>query len=128
MTSAVIFQIQSFIIVALFFIGYYYRILERRHIKFVATAIVWDLALILQIELSRGAIDKATKAMTNPVILNVHIALAITAVLLYFFMIYTGLKLKKRDESVRNIHRRAGKLVLVIRTLVLITSFFAMTK
>ena len=127
MESAVIFQIQSFLILMLFYTGYYYRILERRHVKFMLTAIIWDIALVLQIELTRGAINKASKAMENPMLMNIHVAMAVTTVLLYFFMIWSGLKLKNKKEEVRKIHGLCGRLTLLLRTLVFITSFFVAT-
>ena len=128
MDSAVIFQIQSFLILMVFFTGYYYRILPQRHIKLMLTGIVWDIALVLQIELTRGAIDKASKAITNPMLLNIHVAMAVATVLLYFVLIYTGIKLKNKNEGVRKFHKLCGKLTLLLRTLVFITSFFVAAK
>jgi hydrogenase-4 membrane subunit HyfE len=125
MNTTYLFQIQSFLIVALFFIGVYLRKNRNLHVKIMSSAIIWDIILILQIELSRGAIDKASKALTNPMILNIHISLAISAVVLYGFMIYFGRKLLQGNNSVKILHGRLGRLTLIIRVLTLITSFYA---
>jgi uncharacterized membrane protein YozB (DUF420 family) len=90
--------------------------------------LAWDIILILQIELSRGAINKASKALANPVLLNIHVALAVSSVLFYFLLIYTGRKLLKGDNQIRLKHRLFGRIAYVLRTLTLITSFFAVSK
>ena len=60
----------------------------------MATAI-WDILLVLQIELMRGAIDKAMKVQVNSSLLNFHVSIAVLTVFLYFFMGRTGYLLKK---------------------------------
>tara|TARA_R110002072_G_scaffold64203_2_gene159324 strand:- start:166742 stop:167029 length:288 start_codon:yes stop_codon:yes gene_type:complete len=91
----------------------------------MATAITWDIILILQIELSRGAIVKASKAMTNQMWLNIHVSIAVTTVLLYFGLIYTGRKMLNNQESIRPKHKILGYTALVFRTLTFLTSFLA---
>ena len=68
MTSAVIFQIQSACILLTIYSGLYYRNNRSLHVKIMSTAIIWDLLLIAQIELTRSAIAKASKAISNPLI------------------------------------------------------------
>lgn len=128
MSSAVIFQIQSAFILLLMHIGVYIIIKKKNrplHTKLMGTAILWDILLVLQIELSRGAVAKAMDAPTNPLILNIHVAMAITCVLLYFVMIYSGRKILKGDRSTLKLHRYSGALALTLRTLVFFTSFMA---
>lgn len=86
-------------------------------------AIIWDLLLVLQIELSRGAIAKASKAMTNPWLLNFHVTIAVTTVLLYFVLGITGTQLNKGKNNLRPWHKKLGVLALTLRTLTLITSY-----
>lgn len=85
-------------------------------------AIIWDLLLVAQIELTRGAIDKASKITTNPMILNIHVSLAVSTVLLYAVMFYTGSQLQKRGEKMRPTHKILGFTTLVVRLSTLITS------
>ncbi len=123
--SAIIFQIQSFLIVAVFVFGVIKRKNRKLHVKTMMTGIIWDVLLILQIELTRSAIAKASKAITNSMILNIHVSLAVTCVLFYIAMFITGTKLLKGDNSVRPRHKVLGITTLSLRILVLITSFWA---
>jgi hypothetical protein len=120
--SSIIFQVQSFLIVALMLYGVYHRRIRYKHVKIMKTVIIWDLLLVAQIELNRSAINTASKAMTNPTILNIHISLAISTVLLYGVIFYTGRRLLNGDESIRKFHKPIGLLTLTVRIATLITS------
>ena len=98
---------------------------RKRHVPIMALTILWDILLILQIELTRSAIDKASKVPTNAAILNIHVSFAITSVILYFVLIYTGRKLLKGDKDIRSKHKLFGWSAFVFRTLTLLTSFYA---
>ena len=127
MSSAVLFQIQSFLIMCTLYVGVYLRKKRKVHIMVQSVAIIWDILLILQIELTRGAIVKASKAVTNEMMLNIHVSIAVSTVILYLLMIYTGRKLIKGDQSIRPRHKALGWTTLVMRTLTFITSFWAVT-
>ena len=124
MSTELIFQLQSAIIVSLMFYGYMVRKNRFKHIRTMKLVILWDIILILQIELSRGAIMKASNALSNSAILNLHVSLAVSTVLLYALAFYTGSRLKSGDESVRKYHRPVGYLILTTRLATFITSFF----
>ena len=85
----------------------------------------WDILLILQIELGRAAVEKAVKALANPWILNVHVTLAVSCVVFYILLIFSGRKLLKGDSLYRPRHKFFGWTAFGLRTLTLITSFFA---
>lgn len=125
MSSAVIFQVQSILVYSLLLFGISKRRQKDLHAKTMLAVIVWDILLILQIELSRNAVAKAAKAMVNPVILNIHVAFALSCVILYVFQLISGRKLIKADYSLRRRHMYLGWATLVLRTLTLITSFWA---
>lgn len=120
--SSIIFQVQSFLIVGLLFYGVYNRKIKYKHMKIMKAAIIWDLLLVAQIELNRGAIMKASKVVSNPTILNIHVSLAVSSVLLYGIIYYTGTKLSKGDEKIRKWHKGLGIVTLTTRILTLITS------
>lgn len=124
MNTAVIFQIQSFLILALIYYGVAIRKNRPKHVKVMATAILWDILLILQIELTRSAIAKASRVVENPMMLNIHVSFAVSSVLCYFVLIYSGRKLLKRQESIRPVHKFFGFTAVSLRTLTLITSYF----
>ena len=125
MNTAVIFQIQSFLILSLLFVGVYFRKERSKHVKIMASAITWDILLILQIQLNRSAIQKAMKVVENPMILTIHVSIAVLTVLFYFALIYTGRKLLKGESKIRPKHKLLGWSAVVLRTLTFITSFFA---
>jgi hypothetical protein len=122
MTSTIIFQAQAVLIVALLFYGVSKRKIKYLHMKIMKTAIIWDLLLVVQIELTRSAINTASKAMTNPWLLNFHISIAVSTVLLYFVMFYTGTKLANGHEPIRKYHKILGVITLTLRVSTLITS------
>ncbi len=127
MDSQMFFQMQSFCIIALMTLGIIWRKKRNLHVKTMAFSIGWDILLILQIELNRSAIFKASKAVTNPMILNVHVSFALASVILYFAMIYTGRKLLLGNSDIRSIHKKLGYTTYIMRLLTLITSFWAVS-
>jgi hypothetical protein len=125
MESAVVFEIQSAIILSIFTYGLYQRKNKQIHTKVMLGAIIWDILLVLQIELNRGAIAKASKALSNPMILNIHVAMALTCVVAYFFMLYSGKFLKIGEFKLRSLHKKVGIFAYVLRIATFITSFYA---
>jgi len=118
-------QLQSFCIVLLMLLGIVVRRNRNLHVKIMSSAIIWDIILILQIELSRSAILKATKAVSNPMILNIHVAMAVSTVILYGFMVYTGRAMLSGRTEIRHKHKILGYSTLLMRILTFITSFWA---
>lgn len=88
---------------------------------------IWDVLLILQIELSRSAILKASKALTNTTLLNIHVSIAVATVILYAFMVYTGRALLNGKNEFRQKHKVLGYTTLAMRLLTFVTSFWAVT-
>lgn len=118
-------QSQSFCIVALMFAGILLRRNRRLHVRIMSFAMIWDVILILQIELSRSAILKASKAIDNALALNIHVTFAVSTVILYGFMVYTGRAFLGGRSEIRRTHRNLGYTTFFIRILTLITSFWA---
>ncbi len=125
MNLTVLFQVQSALILALMIFGVTKRRVRKVHVRTMLTVIIWDILLVLQIELSRSAINTTSKGLENPVPLLIHLFFALSSVLLYFVMIWSGNKLLQGDNSRRGIHRTLGWTTLIFRTLTLITSFWA---
>lgn len=118
-------QTQSLCIVLLMLAGIVARKRRPLHVKIMSSAMIWDILLILQVELSRSAILKASKAVTNPLILNIHVSFAVSTVILYGFMVYSGRKMLAGDASIRAKHRILGYSTFLMRILTFITSFWA---
>jgi uncharacterized membrane protein YozB (DUF420 family) len=118
-------QTQSVLIVMLMTFGILQNKKRHIHVRIMTASIIWDVILILQIELSRSAILKASKAMINPMMLNIHVSIAVTTVILYIFMVITGRKMLSGDMTIRKKHQRLGWFTYGMRILTLITSFGA---
>jgi len=118
-------QTQSFLIVALMLYGISQHRTRAKHVKIMYSAIVWDIILILQVELSRGAILKASKAMVNPLLLNIHVSIAVATVVLYGFMVFLGRKVMAGDNTQLKRHKRLGQITMLMRILTFATSFLA---
>ena len=118
-------QLQSLCILIIMMVGIYWRRIRSRHIRLMSVAMIWDVILILQIELSRSAILKASKAVENPLLLNIHVSIAVTTVVLYGIMIYTGRRLLKGENDIRKKHRMLGYTTFFMRILTFATSFLA---
>jgi uncharacterized membrane protein YozB (DUF420 family) len=98
---------------------------RKLHVKMMSSAIIWDIILILQIEITRSAIAKASKVMTNPMLLKIHLFFAIGSVILYVLMVLSGRKLLAGDNSVRQRHKLLGRTTLFFRIMTFVTSFYA---
>lgn len=118
-------QIQSLCIVLLMLVGIYFRRERKKHVKIMSLTMIWDVLLILQIELSRSAILKASKAATNALLLNIHVSIAVSTVILYIFMVYTGRAMLSGQTQIRQKHRLLGYTTLFMRILTFVTSFWA---
>lgn len=118
-------QLQSLCIVLLMLAGIVLRRNRRLHVKIMSVAMLWDVILILQIELSRSAILKASKALTNTMILNIHVTIAVSTVILYGFMVYTGRAMLAGKNEIRQKHKLLGYTTFFMRILTFITSFWA---
>jgi hypothetical protein len=121
-------QTQSFLIVSLMIYGITQHRYRLKHVKIMSIAMIWDVLLILQIELSRSAILKATQAVTNPMLLNIHVSIAVSTVILYGFMIWTGRKVLSGDKIILKRHKLLGKITMAMRVLTLVTSFLAVAE
>lgn len=118
-------QAQSLCILLLMLAGIVARKRRELHVKIMSLAMIWDVILILQIELSRSAILKASNAVANPLALNVHVSFAVSTVVLYVFMVVSGKKMLANVPGVRGRHKVLGYTTVIFRTLTFITSFWA---
>lgn len=118
-------QSQSLIIVVMMIIGIVVHHRRSLHVKIMSSIIIWDILLILQVELGRKAIMKASQAMTNPALLNIHVSIAVSTVLLYIVMVITGRKVLAGHSELLPQHKRIGYITFVMRLLTFATSFFA---
>ncbi len=123
--EACLMQSQSLCIVLLMLAGILVRRKRKLHVRIMSFTMIWDVLLILQIELSRSAILKASKAVDNPMMLNIHVSIAVSTVILYAFMVYTGRALLAGRREIRHKHKILGYSTFLMRILTFVTSFWA---
>jgi hypothetical protein len=88
---------------------------RQRHVRFVVSGIILDLALVLLLQFQRDAVGTALSFKLS--FLNqAHILTSTIATVLYFPMMITGVMLLKK-EHLRNVHRRLGTATILFRTL-----------
>jgi hypothetical protein len=125
--EAQLMQLQSLCIVVLMIAGIKVHKNRKLHVKIMSFAMIWDVILILQIELSRSAILKASKAVTNSMALNIHVSIAVLTVIFYGFMIQSGRAVLSGNIQLRKRHKILGYSTTLLRILTFITSFWAVT-
>src|SRR5690606_28639787 len=118
-----LFHAQSAIVLRILYAAFYYRRERMRHVPLALTGLICDLVLILQIELSRAAGEKALQVVTNTALLNYHVAVAITVVALYAILIGLGLAILAGRRELIRVHKPVGILALVLRTSTFVTAF-----
>jgi hypothetical protein len=92
----------------------------KRHIQIVQLAMAADILLVAGLVVFRKALGKVSMGM--PWTLQIHIPIALTTILLYGLITRAGYRLRRGDERARPILRDLDKLVLVFRSLTLVTS------
>jgi len=112
----------SILVCVLLIVGVLNRRRKTVHIPLMATAIGIDLAMVLYIELTRGAVQAAEERMG--LLMIVHIAISVAVLVLYGIHIWTGIK-KARGHSGPT-HGRIMYATVSLRVLNLITSIMVM--
>lgn len=102
---------------------------QKTHTRFMGSAILLDLGIVLSLEVQRHAIKTAIGFSLSP-LQQCHIGASTIAVALYFPVIYFGLKryLGKGDQKTRSRHMTAGKWAFVFRTLGFLLMFSLLWK
>ncbi|MFK8138200.1 MAG: hypothetical protein AB8E15_07570 [Bdellovibrionales bacterium] len=114
-------SIVSFIILCLFIYGRSLHAKNRsQHIKIMKTVIVADTALVLYLALIQRVLVKVNADMS--VLLMVHIFFALSTVLLYWVMMYHGIRAVKGFESSRRLIKPLDRILLPFRILTFLTS------
>lgn len=113
--SSILLQVQSILI----FILLIYTSLQFKspndYLSLIKYVIIWDLLLVIQIEVKKYFINKEIKTLNKPFILKFHLALAVITVILYLANLYM-------TYSVNNYFELIVFLTIVFRFGTLITS------
>lgn len=91
------------------------------HIRLMILAFSIDLGNVLAIELTRGAIKKATSS--PPPLLLFHVIVSVFALVFYGVMFVLGDRVRRGAQQLRPWHRRVALLFGVCRTANYVTSW-----
>jgi len=115
-------HIISIVVCVLLIVGVLNRRRKSVHIPLMATAIGIDLAMVLYIELTRGAVKAAEERMG--LLMIVHIIISVGVLVLYGIHVWTGIKKARGGKSAT--HGRIMYATVSLRILNLITSIMVM--
>jgi len=99
-------------------LGYTQRRNRKRHVPLVLAAIGMDIGLVLYLQFTRSAVQKALE-FSLKILQQIHIGFSTLALLLYFPILFLGFKLLRgdRDPKTRLLHIRIATIALIARTL-----------
>jgi hypothetical protein len=98
--------------------------LHAFHMLWMTAGFAADTALLLFIELDRGALEQTIAPMQMGFWLIVHILIACVLVIWYPMLIYSGGKVSAGKPL--DFHRRIARIFFVLRILLWVTAVFAM--
>jgi hypothetical protein len=98
--------------------------LHAFHMLWMTAGFAADTALLLFIELDRGAIEQTFEPMQMGAWLIIHILIACVLVFWYPMLIYSGGKVSAGKPL--NFHRLIARIFFVLRILLWVTAIFAM--
>ena len=104
--------------------GYLRRRDRRLHVRLMVSGIVLDILLVLYLQVTRSAIQSAL-AFSLKILQQVHIGFSTVALLLYFPVLYLGVRLVRGEKTpgLRERHMRVALAALAFRTLGFIFMF-----
>ena len=98
-------------------VGLLLRKNRNRHVPLMLTGISADICLVLYLEVTKGAVEKALLFDLTPLQMT-HIGFSTCALILYFPVLYLGGRLVTGKGSASTLfwHKRVAILALVLRT------------
>lgn len=111
----------STIVLLLIAVGVYYKRDTRRHLRFMIAAFVIDVALVLYIEFSRQAVEKAVQS-AGP-LLWFHILVSVGVLVAYVAQIQLGRRILQGFVATRALHLQLGLTFLCLRLVNYVTSY-----
>jgi hypothetical protein len=126
MTATVIMHVVSTAILIALGVGLAFRRRNPRvHLRIMTACFVADLALVLWIELSRGAVETVV-TQAHPIVW-VHALISTGVLLCYLVMLNLGWRMTHGRAALRRTHKRMGITFCVLRLLNYATAFVVST-
>ncbi|MEM9400014.1 MAG: hypothetical protein AAF984_07370 [Verrucomicrobiota bacterium] len=112
--------ISTFVLV-LIALGIYYRKNKRWHMRYMISAFVVDVLLVLYIEITRQAVDQAITTLSF--LLRFHITASVLTLVAYIVQFVLGFALINTGKNLRMAHITVGISFVVLRLTNYITSY-----
>jgi hypothetical protein len=99
---------------------------RRLHVRLMLASFGLDLALLVTVELLRGAVDQAVGVVAEqgPWALRIHILFSLAAGVMWLIMIHSGTRVLRGREEHRPRHARGARVFLLARFGNMVTAFF----
>jgi uncharacterized membrane protein YozB (DUF420 family) len=114
-------KLTSLFVLILIGFGLYYRKERPKHIIFMSSAFLIDIAIVAYIEFTREAIN--TTLHPPHAFIIFHVIISVLVIVLYLHQIISGIKILKNKIS-KTWHRNVGISFVVLRLLNFVTSLF----
>lgn len=96
------------------------------HVRLMLTAFAIDVALLLFIEIRRGAVEKVITA--GRALLTFHVAVSVLMLAGYVVQLTLGMRILRGSEGHRRMHALCGACFCVFRLLNYVTSFLVVAR
>lgn len=97
------------------------------HVPLMAAGMLIDLAIVLTLEIQRNAVKTALSFSLSP-LQQMHIGASTIATILYFPLIFLGIRSWFGSARDRSLHRKLGTLAFLFRTLGFLLMFSLLWK
>ena len=111
----------SFACLILLMVGIALRRDRSKHPKIMVAAFVLDLGLVLYLELTRGAIDRASQLASQ--ILTIHVGFAVATLVFNVALLVTGYRIYSGKSAGLTTHRRLAWVFMICRIATFLTAF-----
>lgn len=111
----------STLVLILISAGVYYRRKPRIHLRYMLSAFVLDVSLVLYIEISRHAVEKVVHH--TGLLLWLHVLVSVAVLTAYVAQIQLGRRILNGFVASRSLHIRLGLTFCTLRLLNYVTSF-----
>ncbi len=118
-----VFQTVNVLAMVLIALGLRFRRDRRRHVRLMTAALVTDLLLVIAVELTRGAVEKAFA--TSRTVVIVHSSLSTGVLVLWAVQAVSGVRIL-RGRPALPVHRRTAAAFVACRLGSFATSFLVL--
>lgn len=111
----------SFLVLVLLAVGLARRRDRRTHPWIMRVAFALDLGLVGFLELTRGAVERASEFASG--LLAFHVLVAVLALVTNVYLLYSGTKILAGEDQRQPRHRQVAWVFVVLRLTTFVTAF-----